>query len=194
MIGKGKKCGIGEIGYFKGIDDTFGDEEKLIAFERAMSIAYDMGYTDFMMWSELFRFADPVTYFPRLKAFRDSLYNLPTLTRFNVRVLNDTSGDLIQTAPPWPQKLVLDIPNEPYYHLIRHLDEAGYSWVYMVTPTLESSEPILYDSTILLSEILGKTVAEQDILISDRLKNVVNSNRIKTWDLVPMACMFIYTQ
>jgi hypothetical protein len=64
----------------------------------------------------------------------------------------------------------------------------------MVTPNIESSEPILYDSTIRLSEILGKTVAEQDILISDRLKDVVNSNRIKTWGLVPMACMFTYTQ
>jgi hypothetical protein len=203
MIGLGKKCGIGEIGFFKGIDDTFGDEEKLRGFERAMSIAYDMGYTDFMMWSDLFRFADPVAYFPRLKAFRDSLLNRPRLNRFNVRVLNDTTPwtPLIQTNPPFEQKLILDIPNEPYYHLIRHLDEAGYSWIYMMTPNIESAEPILYDSTIRLSEISGKTEAEQDILISNRLINVVNSHLVKTWSLTPpepietiMICDFLYTQ
>lgn len=180
-----KPGGIGEIGFNKGILDSFGDEEKLIAFERAMSIAYDMGYTEFDMWSENFRFTYPQSYFPRLKSFRDSLLTRPRLTRFNVRVLNDTDKALVQTMPPWSQKLSLDIQNEPYYHLIRYLDEAGYSWIYTDSYAIESIQPQIYDSTIRLSEIYGKTEADQDSIIADRLRNVVCANRIKTWSLTP---------
>ncbi len=181
----GKSGGVGEIGFLKGSLDTFGDEEKLRAFERALSIAYDIGFTEVIMWSENFQFADPISFFPRLKAFRDMLLTRPRLTRFNVRVLNDTTGALIQTMPAWDSTLVLDIPNEPYYHLIRFLDESGCSWVYVDSTDAELLQPNIYDTTIRLSEIQGKTFAEQNLLIVNRLQNVICAGRSKTWSLTP---------
>lgn len=44
------KGGIGEIGFFKGHQDKFGDKEKLVALKRALSIAYDQGFGEFMIW------------------------------------------------------------------------------------------------------------------------------------------------
>lgn len=170
-------CGVGEIGFW----GNYTDNERLIAFERALSIAYDMGYNRFCVWGTGFDFKDKATYFPKLKQFRDSLYNRPRISIFNIRVLNDiNTSRLIQEETIWTQKRILYPEKEPYFNLIKQLDEGGYSWFY--TDFVSTSlQPVKYDATILLSKINGKTEAEQNTYISSILSTVTSVNRPKDW-------------
>lgn len=170
-------CGVGETGFYS----NYGDQERIVAFERGLSIAYDSGYDRFMIWGTGFQFKDPSTYFPKLKLFRDSLYNRPRLTKFNVRVLNDTtSPGLIQETIPWQTKTLYDPSKELYYNMIKTLDEGGYSWFYTDTKST-SLQHVTYDTTINMSNILGKTEQEQFLYMSNALANVKSDNRKKDW-------------
>jgi hypothetical protein len=164
--------GVGEIGFFKAADDdTFGDDEKLAAFKRAMSIAYEQGMDEFMIWDQgSYSFADPETYFPQLKTFRDTLIMQPRASCFDVRVLID-NGEWIYTDSS-PEQSALDMSNQPYRHLVETLDERGYSWFYL---------HVCYDATINFSEIKGKSEAEQDIFIDERLDSITPSGKRYLW-------------
>lgn len=178
-------AGIGEIGfpkstYLNGILDTFGDNEKLIAFKRYLAISYELGFDRFLMWEGYFSFKDPITYLPKLIEFRNSLIDKPRLTRFNVRVLSD-NNDNIRKQIPTESNPELDMVNEPYYHLARYLDENGYSW-FFTTSQAEPLQSNIYDVTILLSEIKDKTNVDQDILISLRLAGIQPTGNKYPWD------------
>ncbi len=171
--------GVGEIGFFHTQKDTFGDNEKLLAFERAMSIAYDQGMDEFMIWGTGFSFKNPEIYFPRLKEFRDSLVKQPRPGRFDLMILSDNKDWLYKEGNLPVSKL--DMNKQPYYHLVKTLDERGYTWFCIKSSNAESIQSISYNATINLSEINGKSVQEQDRIISETLKNITPSGKQYPW-------------
>lgn len=180
--------GVGEIGFFKSSQDNFGDPEKLIAFKRAMTIAYDMGFEEFILWETGFGFENPTVYFPQLVSYSNELLLKPRLTRFNVRVLNDLSpsGEIYDGFIKTPYvsfalKYQLDKQQEIYYFLVRYLDEHGYSW-YVTTSQAAPYQSQIYDTTISLSEITNLSVSEQNILIKERLKNIISNGSVLSWN------------
>lgn len=142
--------GVGEIGFGNTTTDSFGDDERLAAFERAMSIAYDQGMDEFMIWDNGFGFADPETYFPMLTAFRDELVTQPRSNHFDVRILID-NGEWFYTGSPSTES-ALNMSNQPYKHLVEMLDEGGYTWFYTHSDAV-SLQNISYNVTINLSEM-----------------------------------------
>ncbi len=173
--------GIGEIGFYG--TDPAKDIEKLIAFERALSMAYDSGYERFMIWNDSFGPTNSALY-SQLKAFRDSLYYRSRLTRFNVRVLNDTTESLIQEYIPGGTTYKLDPSKEKYAYLVKYLDEMGYSWYHTTSEAILLQPFTNYDTTINLSDISDKTEAEQNILLETVLSGIFPTGRIKTWNYI----------
>ncbi len=170
--------GVGEIGFFKASDDSFGDEEKLLAFERAMSIAYDQGMDEFMLWGGSFSFKNPEIYFPKLKRFRDNLTMQPRSDHFDLRILIDNNEWLYVESNPPSSKL--DMEMQPYLNLIKTLDENGYTWFY-THPNAEGFQSISFNATIKLSEIKGKDESEQNRIISERVGNITPSGGYYPW-------------
>ena len=169
--------GLGEVGFRKAPMDTFGDEEKLAGFERAMSIAYDQGMDEFMIWGGEFSFADPETYFLKLKAYRDDLVIQPRFNCFDVRILID-NGEWFYTREG-PES-ALNMSNQPYKHLVKTLDENGYTWFY-THPDAVFSQNVCYKKTINLSEVKYNTKTEQDIYINKKLGNIMPSGKKYVW-------------
>jgi hypothetical protein len=162
--------GVGEIGFIKAPMDTFGDEEKLAGFERAMSIAYDQGMDEFMIWDNgVASFADPETYFPMLKAYRDDLVTQPRSNCFDVQILIDNDEWFYSGSSA--TESALDMSKQPYKHLVERLDTEGYSWFYTHSDAV-SLQNVCYKATINFSEIKGKSEAEQDMLINERLEGI----------------------
>lgn len=170
--------GVGEIGFFSTPNSTFGDNEKLLAFERAMSIAYDQGMDEFMIWGTGFSFKNPEIYFPKLKEFRDELIKQQRPERFIIRILIDNKDWFYNQGNLPVSKL--DMNKQPYYHMVKTLDERGYSWFY-TSSNAESIQIINFNTTIKLSEIKGKSMQEQDKIISERLKNITPSGKQYPW-------------
>ena len=163
--------GVGEVGFMKAPMDTFGDEEKLAGFERAMSIAYDQGMDEFMIWGSGFSFADTETYFPKLKAYRDDLVTQPRPTRFDVRILIDNDEWFYTREGP---ESALNMSEQPYKHLVDVLDTEGCSWFYTHSDAVPLQN-VCYKATITFSEIKGKSEAAQDVLINQRLEGITPS-------------------
>lgn len=178
----GKPTEVGEIGYYKGTIDTWGDEERLKGFKRCLSIAYENGCNEFYIWScgdgKPGGFSNPSIYFPKLKQFRDQL-RPRDLTRFNVRVLLDNTSWL---SPFYPQqnRPSTKESEQPYYYLMMRLDEGGYSWFYTHSVTAQYL-PNIYDKTIKTSEIVGKTIEAQESLINNRLQGIIPKGNFYSW-------------
>ncbi len=170
--------GAGEIGFMITKNDTFGDDEKLAGFKRAMSIAYDQGMDEFMLWETGFAFADTETYFPMLKAYRDDLITQPRSNCFDVRILIDNNDWFFVESSP--SQSALNMSDQPYKHLVKTLDQEGYRWFY-THPDAISLQNICYKATINFSEIKGKTETEQDILINERLGSIMPSGKKYLW-------------
>jgi hypothetical protein len=164
--------GVGEIGLMKAPMDTFGDEEKLAGFERAMSIAYDQGMDEFMLWQSVMSFEDPKTYFPKLKAFRDDLITQPRSNCFDVRIRID-NDEWFYTGSASTES-ALNMSEQPYKHLAERLDTEGYSWFYSHSDAV-ALQSVCYSATINFSEIKGKNETEQDMLINERLESITPS-------------------
>lgn len=169
--------GIGEIGFMKAVGDTFGDDEKLSGFERAMSIAYDQGMNEFMIWGSATSFADPETYFPMLEAFRDNLILNSRPDHFNIRVVIDNAEWLYTSEGPTSK---LDMAFQDYKHLVKTLDEAGYSWFYTHTNAIPL-QTITYDASISFSEVRDISEAEQDALFATRFAGVTPNGTVYLW-------------
>lgn len=170
--------GLGEIGFMKASNDRFGDEEKLLGFERAMSIAYDQGMDEFMLWEGSFSFKDPEVYFLKLKEFRDNLTKQPRLSYFNVRVLIDNYDWLFKSSSSIISKI--NMSDQPYFYLIKTLDEKGYSWFY-THKDAELIQNLSFNVTIKLSEIKGKNESEQNKIIFEKLGNITSSGKYYPW-------------
>lgn len=169
--------GVGETGFFKSSADGFGDAEKLLAFERSMKMAYEQGMDEFQLWGGGFAFADPATYFPKLKAYRDYLITQPrhSSSHFNVRVLID-NGEWLYTESS-PSASALDMSIQPYRNLVKVLDEGGYSWFYTHSNATSLQNNVTYDTTITFSSAKNKTEQE----VSAMLTGIIPDGSEFTW-------------
>jgi len=191
--------GIGEIGFFcRPPKDTFGDEEKLAGFQRAMQIAYEMGMDEFMLWGGGFSFDKPEVYFPKLIAFRDRLLKQPRPAGFDVRFLLDTDDPLYVEKPPASSELDMT-EKQPFAAAFRFLDERGFVWYYtspeaMAVHDAEASATDLFPEgrqalmpaclgkkTVKLSDLKGKTPLEQEQFLADTLRNLKPSGTPLPW-------------
>lgn len=183
----GKPTALGEIGFYKGTSDTWRDTERLKAFKRSMAIVYELGCKEFMMWScggDIEKgggFRNPTTYFPQLKTFRDLLITKTRPAKYNVRVLLDNTNWLNVGWYPNCSSPTVIPSNQPYLHLMRKLDEGGYSWFYVHNEAAAYLTNYPYDRTISTSEILGKNITEQTILIDNRLSGVTANGNYYPW-------------
>jgi len=185
----GSAGGVGEIGFMKTPMDTFGDEEKLFGFKRALSIAYDQGMDEFMLWQSVMSFEDPETYFSQLREFRDSLITQPRLNHFNIRVLIDNNEWLWVESNA--SKLNLSI--QPYLSLVKVLDEEGYTWFYTHRDA-ESLQSVSYDTTLKFSEVKWKTESE----IYAMIENITPAGKYYPWTITSVnesnkTQIFIYS-
>lgn len=125
---------------------------------------------------------DPGIYFSKLKEFRDCLMIKPRLTMFNVRILSD-NGDKLILRRPTEASPEIYMSHEPYYHLVRTLDERGYSWYFIYPSDAIVLQRPIYDATINLSDIEGKDIREQDDFIQKKLKNVKPIGTVYPWNI-----------
>lgn len=166
--------GIGEIGFFiRKPGDPFGDEERLRGFERALTIAYELGQTDFCCWSDSFSFSDPATYYPKLAAFRDELVKQPRPARLDVRMLLDTGAPLFVES----NQSALDLAKQPLLPAIRWLDEHGYVW-YCSSPEAVPYEAESAVAEVKSSELVGRDAAQ---VLSQKLADVKPSGTELPW-------------
>jgi hypothetical protein len=166
--------GIGEIGFFiRKPGDPFGDEERLRGFERAMTIAYELGQTDFCCWSDSFSFSDPATYYPKLAVFRDELVKQPRPARLDVRMLLDTGDPLFVES----NQSALDLAKQPLLPAIRWLDEHGYVWYY------SSPEAVPYEAESAVAEVKSSELVGRDAaqVLSQKLAGVKPSGTELLW-------------
>lgn len=175
----GAPGGIGEVGFFslpgqKG----FGDRQKLLGFERAMTIAYEMGDDEFLMWSGAFGFADPSVYFPKLVAFRNRLVGRPRPARFDVRLVMGSGTALYRENRP--QTSGLDLRDQPVLAALRYLDEHGYVWYYTTSQAMQIQHASAA-ATIDLSELKGKSAEAQAAFLRAKLRNVAPSGLPLPW-------------
>lgn len=174
----GSPGGIGEVGFFsRPGEKAFGDEQKLEGFERAMTIAYEMGDEEFLMWSDAFGFGNPERYFPKLVAFRNDLVSRPRPARFDVRLVLG-KGDVLYRENR-PETSALDLARQPFLALLRYLDEHGYVWYYTTAQAIRL-QPDPAAVTIDLSGLEGLAAAEVAILKA-KLRDVAPSGRPLPW-------------
>jgi hypothetical protein len=97
--------------------EALGDDERLLMFERVMTVLYDMGVAAMVPYSGAWGFTDWETYFPRLLEFRDKLVTAPRPDTYDASVVTDQS--LPQVYDPGLAGQI-----NPAF---RVLEEAGYS-------------------------------------------------------------------
>jgi hypothetical protein len=181
--------GIGEIGFFRRPPkDTFGDEERLAGFERAMRIAYELGADEFMLWGGGFSFDNLSEYFPKLIAFRNELIKKPRPSSpgggsasgggFDVRLVLDTEERIYVDTPPASSEL--DMSAQPFAPTIRFLDERGFVWFY-TKPDAMAIQHVEAKATVKLSELKGKNATEQEKFLSERLRDIKPSGTPLPW-------------
>lgn len=181
------KFGIGEVGFPKSNSDTWTDEDALKGFKRCLAMAYQMGYKEFHIWggnnvNKTWNFVDPVTYGPRLKAYRDLVVqSITPITKFNVRVLIDVDDNKLSYFPD-----SYDPNSDPYkyyLHLFKRLDNERYSWFLVNEDNTDGLYPTsIYDRTIRTSEMKNKTTTEMDTIINARLSGISPNGARYDWN------------
>lgn len=116
--------------------------------------------------------------FEKLVAFRDDLIKRPRPRRFDVRVVMETGERLYARKPP--HSSFLDMTQQPYAALFRHLDGRGYVWYYTTRQAMEIQE-VSAAATVDLREYRGKTPAEQTAMIVEALRGVQPSGTPLPW-------------
>ncbi|MBM4079393.1 MAG: hypothetical protein FJ278_06810, partial [Planctomycetes bacterium] len=178
-IAFGGPCGIGEIGFFhRRPQDAFGDEEKLAGFQRAMTIAYELGMDEYMLWGGGFSFDKLDVYFPKLLAFRDELIKRPRPSGLDVCLLLDAGEGMSANVPP--ASSMLDMSAQPYAAAIRFLDEKGFVWFY-ASPEAAAIQTVKPRAVVKLSGLKGKSAAEQVKSLTESLRAVKPSGTPLPW-------------
>ncbi|NOZ19540.1 MAG: hypothetical protein GXP25_00465 [Planctomycetes bacterium] len=171
--------GIGEIGFFvRKPKDQFGDEERLAGFQRAMTIAYEMGMDEFSLWGGGFSFDKLDVYYPKLLAFRDELLKKPRPEGFDVRLVLDTGERMYQNVPHSSSRL--DMTKQPYAAVFRYLDGKGYVWFY-TTEEAMAIQTVGAKATITLAEFRDKSAADQEAVLAEKLRGVRPSGTPLPW-------------
>lgn len=109
---------VHEVGAAVPRGKPFGDDEKLLMFERAMTVLYDMGVSGMAMYGGRWGFQDPKTYSPKLLEFRNRLIATPRPKTYDV---------LVATNRGLPQIYDAELSGQ-INPVFRVLEEAGYGW------------------------------------------------------------------
>jgi hypothetical protein len=152
---QGGPNGVGEIGFRAAAGAKFGDAERLLAFQRCLTLAHDIGLLEYVIWGESWTFSDPAAYFPRLAAFRDLLIRQPRRPGFDLRLINDSKATFAH--PPYSKSVELDLSD-----VFRWLEERGYRF-FLTTPAAEPLQKGAFKASIRLSE-LTKSEGEQQLI------------------------------
>jgi len=171
--------GVGEIGFFSTPLDNFGDDEKLLGFERGLKQAYEQGMDEFMIWGGEFTFDNPTIYFTKLKEFRDALILNPRQSEYDVRVMIDNKETLVKEIG---QRALteLNMSEQPYLYLVRYLDHNGYSW-FQTEPSARIMPNIIYKRTINLSQVKGLNEVQMNQTVSGILSGITPSGAYYPW-------------
>ena len=168
---------VGEMGFRVAAGSDFGDAERLLAFERSMALAWDLGLAEFVIWGEQWSFDDPALYFPRLTAFRDALVRTPRRSAFDLRLVND--GNVAFALAPYRPS-----PGADYSAAFEWLEERGYRF-YVTVPAAMPHQRGQHAASLNLSELTGKKPAAQIAALREALKSVEPTGRVLPWRPVP---------
>jgi len=164
---------IGEIGFRAAEGARFGDPERLVAFQRVMALAHDLGLIEYVIWGESWTFSDPATFLPRLLAFRDLLIQRPRRPGFDLRLVNDNNTNFAH--PPYTQGANPDLS-----HLFRWLEERGYRF-FITVPAAMKHQKGEFEASVAFSELLKLTPAEQVALLHEKLAGIAPSGVVLPW-------------
>jgi len=165
--------GLGEIGFRATAGASFGDAERLLAFERVMTLAYDIGLVEYVIWGESWTFGDPATYFPRLLAFRDVLTRRPQRRTFDLRLVND--GNVSFAHPPYTKVAAPDLSD-----IFRWLEERGYKF-HLAMP---AAVPLLkgeFQVSLKLSELAAVPRGQRAVALQEALGGVTPTGVVLPW-------------
>jgi len=165
--------GVGEIGFRAAPGATFGDAERLLAFQRTMALTYDIGLLEYVIWGESWTFTDPATYFPRLVAFRDELTRRPRRPGFDLRLVIDTPASFAH--PPYSKERKPDL--SPVF---RWLEERGYRF-FLTVPAAMPQQKGEFKASVKFSELAKLTFAEQVARLRQALEGVAPTGVVLPW-------------
>ena len=170
---QGGPNGLGEIGFRAAPGASFGDPERLVAFQRVMALAYDIGLLEYVIWGESWTFSDPAAFFPRLVAFRDLLTRQPRARGFDLCLVNDTKADFAH--PPYRKQTELDLSG-----VFCWLEERGYRFCLAAAPAvpLLKGEP---KASVKLSELAKLGPAERLVHLHRALAGVARTGVVLPW-------------
>jgi len=171
---QGGPNGLGEVGFRATAKSTFGDPERLLAFQRVMALAYDIGLQEFVIWGESWTFSDPATYFPRLKTFHDALVRRPRHPGFDLQLVNDTNVDF--SHPPYRKEAKPDIS-----HIFRWLEERGYKFFLTVPAAMRHQKAKPFKTSLKLSDLLKLPRSEQLAFLEKQLADIEPTGVILPW-------------
>ena len=174
---QGGANGVGEIGFRAPPGADFGDAERLLAFQRTMALAWDVGLLEFVIWGEQWTFDDPTRHFPMLVAFRGELVRRPRRPSFDLRLVNDENA-MFALAPYQPSK------GADYSAAFRWLEERGYKY-YLAAPDALPHLKGQHKASLDLSELTGKPAAEQVRRLRQALEGVEPTGIVLPWAAVP---------
>ena len=176
---QGGPNGLGEIGFRIPRGAAYGDAERLLAFQRTMALAHDIGLTEFVIWGEAWTFDDPARYFPLLVAFRDQLVRHPRAPagQFDLRLVNDNNLNFTR-APYRPA------PNSNLSPTFRWLETRGYRF-YLTTPDAMAHQKARANASLKLSELAGRPTATQTAHLHKALAGILPSGVVLPWTSTP---------
>ena len=170
---QGGPNGVGEIGFRAAQGASFGDEERLLAFQRTLTLTYDIGLLEFVIWGESWTFSDPATYFPRLLAFRNELTRRPRRPGFDLCLVNDTNANF--GHPPYTKARKPDLSA-----VFRWLEERGYK-SFLTTPVALAKQKGEYKASVKFSQLTKLKLAEQVALLRKALEGVTPTGVVLPW-------------
>ena len=170
---QGGPNGVGEIGFRAAAGAKFGDAERLLAFERCLTLAYDVGLLEYVIWGESWTFSDPATYFPRLAAFRDLLMRQPRHSGFDLRLVHDPKASFAH--PPYSREIELDL--SPVF---RWLEERGVRF-FLTTPAADPLQKAEAKASVKISDLLKFEGDQQFAFLYKALAGIEPTGVVLPW-------------
>jgi len=170
---QGGPNGVGELGFRATAQADFGDEERLLAFQRGMTLTYDIGLLEFVIWGESWTFTNAAAYFPILVAFRNRLTKRPRHPAFDLRLVNDTNANFAH--PPYTKERKPDLSP-----IFRWLEVRGYKF-FLTTPAAMPKQKGKYRASLNLSELMKLKPAQRIPRLHKALAGLAPTGVVLPW-------------
>lgn len=175
---QGGPNGLGEVGFRAPPGADFGDEERLLGFERCMSLAYDVGLVEYVIWAEAWSFSHPAGYFPLLHAFRDALVREPRRPEFDLRLVN-SHGVNFQHHHSGRK------PHEDFAPLFQWLEGHGWKF-FLTTPAAMPLQKGAFGVSFDLAALTGMPGADRVSVVSRALAGRSPTGLVLPWPSDPL--------